>query len=324
MTQIKTINSEAGIEDNIIKKFKTERKMDQTAFYLDEGADYYYNYYDPNTEEPAKQRYDYSKIIQMLQNVLAEHKAAKATVISLGCGACKTDKVILEGLQEAGYDVPLFGIDASMAMLHKADEVLKDVTFEKHLICANFGAPNFRKKLAKITKEYDLKIYLFFGSTIGNLNQGDIADILYNTLRKEDYLLLDVSGFKAITPNIHIKLFKRYHGYLDNSDYMNFLLRPLKALGVPEDCGELTLTKEIDPPTQAHVFKFGFEITSEDTVRLNIDDEVVSLSTKEHIALLIIMIYDLRKLVKFLEKRGFEFKEQILGEFDKQLLFQRR
>ena len=319
MVQISTIHSEVEIYKSIVKKFKQERVTDQTAFYLNERADIYYN---PD-KKFAGEQYDYSKITRLLENILAKKKGSKVVIVSLGCGNCEKDKIVLEHLQERGYNnIRFFGVDSSMAMIQKACNVLNNTPFEAHLICADFGALGFKKELDNIIGNYDIGIYLFFGNTFGNLHQGYIADVLKSILSTGDYLLLDIIGFKTITTTIQAKLFQRYLQYNENPADVKFHSGPIKALGVPEDCGKLTLEVTTDPATQARVFKFGFKVHTLTT--LNLEEEEVNLSSNGRIHLIHILVYDLHKLTKFLEERSFKLKEQVTGKFLNQLLLQKQ
>lgn len=323
MIHIKTINSEVEIQKDIIASFKKQRIIDQTACYLNNGKDRYYNPSRTNMQARySGSKYDYSKMAQLLQGILSEKKGTKTAIISLGCGSCETDKIVLEHLQEMGYNFSFFGADSSMAMLHKANDVLSDVTFECTLICANFGAFNFREELDKIIGDYDLGIYLFLGNTLGNLNQSYIADILKNILQKEDYLLLDVIGFETITTPIQAQLFKRYKGYLSNPADAEFYLGPLKDFGIPVDCGKLVLKTTEDNVTQAQVFAFGFKAHT--SISFSLEKEKVSLSPNEYVNLHNVLIYDLGELVKFLRTKEFEIKERLLGNYHNQLLLQKQ
>lgn len=315
---IKTLVSEVAIWEEIIKSFLKNRVIEQTAFYLGKGADHYYS---PN-KTSSGDKYNYPKIAQLLENVLTPKKGAKTAIISLGCGNCEKDKKILEHLQQAGYPFSFFGIDSSMAMLQKAGATLNDVAFETQLICADFGALSFRKDLDKIIGEYEVKIFLFLDNTFGNLNQSHIANVFDNMLHPGDHLLLDVAGFKTITTLTQANLFKRYLQYVENPFEIEFRLGPLKALGIPEENGKLTLEIAIDDATKARVFTFGFKITRFTIFEL--EGETIKLSDNERIHLIYILIYDLDKLTQFLEERDFKLQNQVIGEFVNQLLFKKQ
>lgn len=318
MIRIKTINSEVEIREDIVRTFKQYRVVDQKAFYLGAGSDIYYH---PDRVSSGN-KYDYFKIAQLIAKVLTQNKEAKVAIVGLACGNCEKDRIVLEHVQEAGYDVPFFGVDSSMAMLHKANSVLSDAPFEAHLICADVGAFHFKRELDRILGEYDLSLYLFFGNTVGNLNQNYIARMLSNILRPGDYILLDVVGFETITPQIEDKLLRRYTGYLSNPEEASFFLYPLKSLGVPEGCGKLTLKVTKDDTHQARVFTFGFEITT--SANFNLEGEEINLSPNDYIDLHLILSYDLNALTVFLEKKKFALKDQLVGEFMNQLLLQRQ
>lgn len=323
MIKIKTINSQVDIREDFFENFKRYRVIDQTACYLGDGTNRYYNPKRTNmSARYSGSNYNYLEIAQLLDSALNKKKGTKVVVISLGCGSCQLDKEVLQHLQKKGNDFSFFGVDSSMDMLYKAKRVLNDITFEAHLICANFGTSKFRKELDHIVGEYDIGIYLFSGNTLGNLNQSYIADILKNILRTGDYLLLDIAGFETISTTVQAKMFKRYKSYLDNSADAKFYLGPLKYLGVPENNGELVLKVTEDNETQAQVFTFGFKVNT--LTEFKLEEEDISLSPNEYVELHHVLIYDLDKLAKFLETKKFKKKKHMIGSFMNQLLLQRQ
>ncbi len=318
MSRIKTIHSETELWKAVIEKFEQHRIIDQTAFYLDKGVDLYYS---PD-KKTSSINYDYPKMAQMLKNIFTQQNVGKAAIVSLGCGDCEKDKMVLKHLQEIGCDVTFFGIDASMEMLHKAKNTFSNTNFNANLICGSFGAPGFKEDLEKIIGEYDLKVFLFFGGTFCNLHQGYIADTLNRILNIGDYLLLDVAGVETMTTVKQAQLFEKYLRYNEASIEMAFHLAPIKTLGIPEESGRLTLETTTDDATQAIAFNFGFRMHTLTT--LNLDSGEMTLSPNEHIKLVHILVYDLQKLAEFLEIRNFMFKERIPGDFHNQLLFQKQ
>lgn len=325
MTRIKTIHSELEIQKEIIKELKKNRVIDQTAFYLDNGTT---RYYDPNRTNMSTLhsggKYDYAKIAQLLHGVITKSsgRGTKVAIVSLGCGSCQVDKEILQHLQKMGSDFSFFGVDSSMSMLYKAGSVLNDVTFKVSLICANLGTLSFRTELDSVIGDHDIYIYLFFGNTFGNLNQGYITDILKGILNPGDHLLLDIVGFETVTTQIQAKLFQRYKGYLDNPADADFYLGPLENFGVPVDHGRLVLKITEDSATQAQVFAFGFKVQT--PLNFTLEGEEVGLSPNEYVDLYHVFIYDLSKLNKFLEIKKFKLEDQIIGDFHNQLLLQRQ
>lgn len=318
MIQVQNITSEVAIREHFTGDFKKYGTINQMAFFLGAGAEIYY---DPD-KVGSGNKYDYPKIAQLIAKELTKNKDSKIAVVSLGCGNCQKDKIILEYVQEMGYKISFFGVDSSTAMLHKANSVLSDATFEKHLIFVDFGALNFKKELDKITEDYDLKIYLFLGNTFGNLPQSYIANMLKNLLHPRDYLLLDVCGFETITPLIQAKMFKKFREFFKNPPDAEFYLHPIKTLEIPVDCGRLVLDATKDNATQAQIFTFGFKIGT--LTDFYLEEDELTLSPNEYIQLGNIFIYDLKELVKFLRTKKFILKDQLVGEFMNQLLLQRK
>ncbi len=316
MTTIRTINSEVEIRDDMTKSFKRHRVLEQNAFYLSDGAK---NYYNPN-KKFSKSKYNLDGIYSMLKKTL-KNKNNKTAIISLGCGSCEKEKEILTRLNKENYNFSFYGVDSSMSMINLADKALNSAKFPSNLICADFGSLKFRLELDKIIGKYDVKIFLFFGHTLGNLNQSYMADILKNLMNKGDYLLIDIIGFKEINSEKEAKLFERYVSYLNSEPEIEFFLYPLKNLGVDTSCGEVTLEMRKNTTINALLFQFGFKVLKQ--FEFFLDGDEVILIPDEYIELYNILIYDLNKLTAFFERRNFKLKEMNTGQFLNQILFEK-
>lgn len=315
---IQTISSETAIWRNMTQNFRKYRVLDYIAFYLGTGADYY-NHPD-NLFSP--QGYDYPKIAQLIADILPKNTAAKTAIVSLGCGSCENDRRILEHLQALGHTMPFVGVDASMAMLHKAQKALEGVTFDTRLLFADFSTEDFEKELNNIVDQYDLRIYLFMGNTLSNFHQSYITNKLSNMLHTGDYLLLDVAGCSEMPFQIHDKVHGRHTDSPANSPEKEFLLHPLKVFGVPEHCGKITLTETDYEAAGAQEVTFGFRVHT--SCGFNLEGMEINLYPNDLVELHHVLTYNLTKLARYLEEKNLIVKEKVGGECMNQLLLEKQ
>lgn len=319
------ITSQVDVYKSIVQNLKQHNKINQSAFYtgtLWKSYDVPYIEFSPVPEE----EYEYPATLQWLKTLFEDHEGAKVAVISLGCGACEKEKIVMEQLQKEGYQVPFFGVDTSMELIHRAREAFYRSPVQSCFIQADLGEGYFKKELDRMIGVYDVVIYLFLGNTfisdmLNNPSPKKMTNTLKALIKPGDYMLLNPAGAIKLPHISQNKLLDHYKGYCKNPDARRFLLHPLKVLGISEDCGELTLTIARDDTTGAQVTTFIFRVHT--PFRFTLEGEEVILNPNEYIELFCIWFYELESLTVFLEEQNFELKGQVEGAFMNQLLFQK-
>jgi hypothetical protein len=71
-------------------------------------------------------------------------------------------------------------------------ENLKDIKNNTKFLRADFGSDEFKNEINNLCKNYDRKIFAFFGGTFGNIKYTKIINILYNILDKNDKIWIDI------------------------------------------------------------------------------------------------------------------------------------
>jgi hypothetical protein len=77
-------------------------------------------------------------------------------------------------------------------MISLSIENLKDVTREQMFLRADFGSEEFKNEINNLCRNFDQKVFAFFGGTFGNIKYTKIINILYNILNKDDKIWIDI------------------------------------------------------------------------------------------------------------------------------------
>ncbi|MCA9497243.1 MAG: class I SAM-dependent methyltransferase [Nanoarchaeota archaeon] len=307
MTIIRTINSEVDIRKGLNRNFKLNRVFEQNSFYLSSGAGAYYNI---NSELRLhhKKKNDWKTEYNFLKKNFLK-KNQNIAFISLGCGNGGREKEILAKAQEEGYNLKYFGVDCSMSMIALAVDNLRNKSYKKDFICADFTSVDFRIELENIVGEFDKKIFVFFGNTLANVPQNYIADTLRNLLKKDDILWLDVATRDDLSESTAGDLFENYLNYIKNEDYIKFFTSPLEKIGVNLNSGELIMEMKKENSLNALQFQYGFHLNKK--IEVKVDNEYITLIPGDNIELINTRIYDVTSLISFFEARHFKLIDNI-------------
>lgn len=312
--------------DKTKKQFLKDRTIHMSAFYQGDGVD---NFYSPERAN-SKDQYDYSGIASLIDTYSDKYM----NVISLGCGDCRIDKMILHKLRESKVVFQFFGVDSSCEMIEKA---------RKNSGLSNFCVGDFMEIDMGHLCRFDRSVFMMIGNTFGNFDQNTIIEKMFSLMKEKDLFLLDIASFHNIDNDVEIKLKERYTSYTYNKANKDFLLRPIKNLGIPVECGDLLVKSSKDEPivnspiltpygsfvshpkhishTGASCFDFFFKIQKDTTV--NICKTEVSLKEGESIHLHKILVYDIQLLIPFMKENGFKHLGTVMSGFKNQLLFEK-
>jgi len=231
-------------------------------------------------------------------------KDEKIALISLWCGDARQEKDVLKKLYEDKYNIEYFAVDSSKSMLELANDNLKDIWYKKHFLLADIMSVEFKEKVIKIKKDFDKIIVAFLWCTFVNHNQTQIADTLYNMLKKDDLLRFDVFARPDTSQNSDYKIFKIYENILKNEKMLNFFFFALKNLGVSLSDGEIKMITKKEESIWALLINFYFKLKKD--LNIKVKDEIIHLRAKQEISLLDVRAYDTETVVKFFEWNEFE------------------
>ncbi|MCA9459553.1 MAG: L-histidine N(alpha)-methyltransferase [Nanoarchaeota archaeon] len=248
-------------------------------------------------------------------------KGEKIAIISLGCGNGEGEKVILEDLYRDGYTINYYGVDSSMSMIKLASKNLNKNSYPKSFICADFASENFRRDFELLVSNYDKRIFVFLGNTLGNVQQDYMADTLRNMLKSDDILWLDVVNRPDNLESTAGKNFERYSKFLNNPDFINFFKYPLDKLNIPFENGELLIEMRRENSLNALLFTFDFLINKKTEVE--IDGEIVTLLPDDTIELINVRDYDVKSLIAFFESRHFKFQDKFSKNNKAEVVFKK-
>ncbi|MCB9798359.1 L-histidine N(alpha)-methyltransferase [Candidatus Nomurabacteria bacterium] len=288
------------MESEFHKHFQQYKVCKQKAFYFGEGAELYLKISGAKTDLFVEQEDLYHGFLQDNIDITKD----EFVIISLGCADARKEKVMLERLSRDSDKVSFIGVDSSEEMICIAKETLKESPVSCEFICADFSSDEFIKRIHAVTQG-KIRIFTFLGSTFGNVEQSYMADMLYDLLEKGDKLWLEVAVRESISDKADRKFFENYLSWFDNEVTRDFLLHPLKLLGVPLDSGELFLNMAAEGDLNALLFSFRFRIDTKTVIEF--DEHTVTLLPGNVIELLTIRAYDPQGLRNFFEERNFKF-----------------
>lgn len=293
-----------------------DRYIDQKFLYIDkEGADNYYNAAKKDREPSSSVNLSSEDYFNFLKDHI--HIGQKIALISLGCGNASLEKLSIKKLVEEGYDIMYVGIDISKPMLHLAQENLAEIDIEKHFIETDFFSESFKEEIVYLTEGCNTRIFAFIGGTLGNVNQTNIADTLYNLLSKEDVLWIDVRIRPDTSLESNMLLFNRYASFLDNPNQVRFIFHPMSMINVPLSSGKINLVTIHEKTVGALLFRFYFKFDQK--VIINLHGERIHFLPDEEIKLQNIRVYHPETLISFFKEHEFRFVDMQIkngrGEF---------
>ena len=294
MNKVLKLVSEEELKSEFAQDVR-QRYIEQRFLYVVPcGAKKYYQAHDIKpgqevVENPATEYYYHFLINHITKN-------EKIAFVSLGCGNSFAEKIALKKLSKEKYNVAYIGVDIAEPMLEMAEKNLEEIDIEKRFIQADILTDHFRDTIRETTSDCSKRIYAFFGGTIGNVNQTDIADTMYNIMLPEDLLWIDVRIRAEKTMESELKFFNRYTEFLTNHQ-SKFIFNPLNQIGVPIESGSLNLRTENEESVGALMFNFYFRFDTKVVVELN--NSTVHFLPNEEVLLHTIRVYHPDTFAKF-------------------------
>ena len=319
MKKIISYISDAGLEKKFMHCVR-DRHIEQKFLYTDKsGAAQYYKILEAKKRKMGKKSYGVEDDYILLSQIIRKNE--KVAIISLGCGNSERERRILEKLHKEGYNFIYIGVDSSKPMLKMAEETLKDLNIEKQFVVSDIANENFKDDISQLTKKYPKKIFAFLGGTLGNVNQTNIADVLYDTLSEEDILWLEVAIRSNIDMETDMKVFNRYASYLGNKEIMDFYFHPLAQIGVPRSTGNIILKSFQERSVGALHFTYSFNIKKK--VVVTHKGETLHLLPGEEIELQNNRVYHPKTLINFFSEHDFTLIDKCIGKVFGQMLFKK-
>jgi len=317
MNSFISLISDADLHKEFTRDIR-DRYLDQKFLYSNpENADRYYELHHANKSKIIK-RFVNEDYYEFLKKNLGKKKQHIAFV-SLGCGNAEKEKIALSKLTQEGWEFFYIGVDASERMLELAEKNLSNLPFEQHFIKTDFIDDAFKDEIVELTKHSDRRLLSFLGNTLGNVNQTNIADILYNSLDKGDLLWLDVVVRRDLSMENEMKTFNRYASYLKDDEVKRFFFAPLADIKVPFDSGEIMMKMDKEYSVGAIIFTFYFHFNEK--VVLSIDNEKVHFLPAEEIKLQKIRVYHPETMIKFFNEHEFNLVNHALKGEKGQFMF---
>ena len=292
-------------------------EIDQWLLYAGNGwSSAYYGSRDQNYD--SSDLFSNDDFLQFSFNCFEKWK--KAAFISLGCGNSAIEKHILSNLGDE-YDITYIWVDTSSEMISLSIENLKDVTREQMFLRADFGSEEFKNEINNLCKNFDQKVFAFFGGTFGNIKYTKIINILYNILNKDDKIWIDIWIRQWNKIEDDIKLFEIYKSYLSDKEEKDFLLHKIISDWIKESDGEIILKSEEQKESGAIRFSFYFKFNKK--VNINIKNYDIWFLPWYSLKLIQIYRFGVDGFINLLAWHNFELLEKQTKWYDWQFLFKK-
>lgn len=318
MDYIYNLLSDGKLTDDL-SNWLRNRNLEQKLLYLWEWANLYY------IDKEEDEVYINSKFsTKELVNLWLDDKFDtndNITIISLGSWNSQIEKWIFKEISNKYKNLKYIAVDSSRAMLNLSIENLKDLDIEKKFICADFSSNAFKREIEATTQDDEIRIFVFFSNTFGNINHTNIIDILYNLLRPGERIWLDVRLRKWTTAKDDMEASEYYFEYIKSDVVNNFFSSILKRCWIPSENWQISLKTKKEATLNALKFKLFFNINKKTHIKIR--NEVITMLPKEYINLLQIYTYDSDGLVSFFQEHGFKLLEKQLKESRWQFLFEK-
>jgi hypothetical protein len=321
MNHIRNLISDSDLDIELLKNIK-DRKFDQKHLYTtEEGAFYYCDQSTSGNRPYHGESLGASQYAEFFTKYMLEKK--KCVLISLGCGDASVERDIFSKVNLVENQLVYIGVDSSKHMLNMASKNLAGINIEKHYICADFSANNFRSEIKHIIDGYENRVFTLLGDTVGNIMPTNIADTLMNILNKDDLLWLTIVLRRGKTKEDDFLAFQNYSKYIQEGNTIRkFLINLPYSLGISNDDGKLVLDMEEEKATGALIFKFSFEIKKKTIIKLR--GESIVLLPEEKIELISVRVYDPSTFEKFFSQHQLKLVAKERGGNRGQFLFKKK
>lgn len=297
-----------------LSKDVRERWLEQKLFYATKKMAK--NYYDSVVLTDFSEK-DYEAFLK--NNISKKEKTA---IVSLGCGNASREKYALEQMKKNGYDFIYIGVDTSEHMLKMAIENLKEIKIEKKFVQIDITNDGFKDVIAELAGDCDKRMYMFLGGTIGNVNQTNVADVLYNILQKGDSLWVDVRIRPSLSKEDDIKLFKQYSSRLTMPEELSFYFGPLGNIGASIKSGTMGLKVSGEKSVGSLLFIFYFKIQKK--IVIDFMGERTHLLPSEEVELFNIRAYHPKTLINFFKEHEFKLIDENQKGTEGQFMFAKK
>lgn len=304
MSRLHLLLSDIDQDTHFLQQLK-KRSVDQQFSYMDERASLYCDK-DLRKQDGSVPTKDDLKT--MLKETLP--KGEKTAIVSVGCANSALESEVLQELYEEGYQFTYFGLDTSREMLRLSEEKLKQAQYEIHLLFGDFMAPTTTKEITALTSHFPKRIFLFLGSTIGNIHQSAAIDSLYNLLHKGETIILETGIRPSLSKEDDIKIFKRSKQRLEDEEWMYLYFAPLQKVGVPFEHGKMMLETSRENSADAIYINFSFRV--EKRTEISYRGETLHFLPGERLYLFDIHLYYPPTFKNSVEERGFTFIDEIM------------
>jgi len=222
---------------------------------------------------------------------LARNFSGRVPVISFGSGDGARDRMLMEGLKQAGAECHYFPVDASQSLLELACAGADDDDFETTGIKADISSPVHLVYAADAAEPP--RLFISSGNTLGGFDP--LAEIRYyaQCLRGGDYLIVDGEIYDE----------NETMNRRENPAVRRFLAALLTGIGITPDDGEIRFDHKVDERHQGlHLITRSFR--AGDDLSASAGGEQVPLERGERIGLNFQYVYSADSFRWLLREQG--------------------
>lgn len=235
--------------------------------------------------------------------ILPNLRGTKILVVDIGSGNGVKASLLLSILIEEYRSVQYVALDYSETLIGIAKNQIKAnlPTVEIDILLVDFESISFKKQLAKY-HNYDSRIFLFLGQTLGNpANRKKTLENIRDSMQKEDYLLVGIELYK---PERIGEILEHYN----NEPFYKAIFNPLTYAGFTRDDGKIEV---IFNKIKRDIEVF-FRLSKDVYVEVEAD-KLLSFSKGEKIKIGLSHRFDEDELMMSLESIGLRSLETVLN-----------
>lgn len=285
------------------------RFLEQKFLYFGNGPVNYYSVPNAYPSPAVLDEESADKVAGGMREYLKKDK--KLLFISLGCGTALRDRDVMRILGDEGYQLTFIGVDSSPTMIDRArKQSFGQETFNYELWVEDINTQDFYVRTQEKMKEFDQVIFMFLGSTIGNMIQTEIIDTIYNLMQPHHLLWFDCAIRASNSKTQDLQIFNQYAKNLQDQGTLRFIFYPLALLGISMDSGTVVLENFFEESIGVLNFRYSFQFQKPCTVLcLN---EYIHFLPPEKIKLQDIRAYHPDTMISYFEQHDFKLKSKIL------------
>lgn len=316
--KIYRLNWDSGVLDEITNWLRC-RELSQEFIYFWNGSKNYLNYVS-NSFLKWGTINEKSIDLNPWENILKKYSNWKDIIkniyIWVACGDSKREIEFIKSLWK--NNILYIWVDLSSEMIERSEYNLDKENFDYVLIQADIFNSDLLNQINLITKESDIKSFIFLWWTFWNFRTTNITDLLGGYMKKWEKLYIDIPVKWELSEDD----FKLHEYYLDKSKKSEKWLKYINSwfiyIDFPLDKWDIVIQTSKD--AQVGLFWIYHLLRLKENIEFLLNNKVVIFSKWEEINFFSITYYESEKLINFMKIHHFNLFDKdldnwVLGQF---------